>query len=99
MPVSSALPSSTPGTIVLLVGTGTFGNEWLQTGKPNWRVVPATLLASWGIEILDKVSHGGAMSLAFIVAIAGATTTFGGKSIVQELSSVMNATKTVAGKK
>jgi hypothetical protein len=98
--VTSALPSSAPGTIVLLTGTGTFANEWLQTGKPNWRVIPATLLAAWGIELLDHISNGAAMALSIMVAIAGVTTTFGGKSIIQELNSVVNAGSVVAtGKK
>lgn len=91
--------SAAPG-IVLAVGAGTFANEWLQTGTPNWRVVPATLLASWGFSALDKLSEKVSVSLAIMVAIAGVTTTFGGKSIIQELSSVVNATSTVAtGKK
>jgi hypothetical protein len=77
-------------TIVLIAGTGTFANEWLQTGKPNWRVVPATLLASWGFTALDKVSEKASVSLAFMVLIVAVTTKFGGKSIVQELNSVMN---------
>jgi hypothetical protein len=74
----------------LIAGTGTFANEWLQTGKPNWRVVPATLLASWGFTALDKVSEKASVSLAFMVLIVAVTTKFGGKSIVQELNSVMN---------
>jgi hypothetical protein len=87
-------------TIVLVAGTGTFANEWLQTGKPNWRVIPATLLAAWGFTALDKVSERTALALAFMVAIVAVTTTFGGKSIAQELQSALNATSVVAtGKK
>jgi hypothetical protein len=98
--VTSGLPSSAPGTIVLLTGTGTFVNEWLQTGKPNWRVIPATLLGAWGIEIVDQFSSGGAMALALMIAIAGVTTTFNGKSVIQELNSVVNASSVAAtGKK
>jgi hypothetical protein len=87
--------SAAPG-IVLATGAGTFANEWLQTGKPNWRVVPATLLASWGFSALDKLSEKASISLAIMVAIVGVTTTFGGKSIIQELGNVVNAGSTVA---
>lgn len=102
MDATSVVPDGdtpAPG-IILLVGAGTFANEWLQTGKANWRVVPATLLASWGIALFEKLSPKGAVALAMIVAIAGVTTTFGGKSIVQELNSTLNAGSVVAtGKK
>lgn len=91
--------SAAPG-IVLVAGTGTFANEWLQTNKPNWRVVPATLLASWGFSALDKVSEKASISLAIMVAIAAVTTTFGGKSIVQELNSALNGGSVITtGKK
>jgi hypothetical protein len=82
-------------TIVLLAGAGTFGNEWLQTGKPNWRVVPATLLASWGFSLLDQVSEKASVSLAIIVAIAAVTTKFGGVSIVTELNRTLNGTSKI----
>jgi hypothetical protein len=81
-------------TIVLVAGTGTFANEWLQTGKANWKVPPATLLAAWGFTALDKVSEKASVSLAFIVLIAAVTTKFGGKSIVQELNNVLNTAPT-----
>jgi hypothetical protein len=77
-------------TIVLVAGTGTFANEWLQTGKPNWRVVPATLLGSWAFSGLDKISEKVALPLSIMVAIVAVTTTFNGKSIVQELNSALN---------
>lgn len=89
--------SAAPG-IILTVGAGTFANEWLQTGKPNWRVVPATLLASWGFSVLDKLSEKASISLAIMAAIVGVTATYGGKSIVQELNSVLGATSTTMGK-
>jgi hypothetical protein len=91
--------SAAPG-IILVAGTGTFANEWLQTGKPNWRVVPATLLASWGFSALDKLSEKASVSLALMAAIVAVTTTFGGKSIVQELNSALNGgTTAITGKK
>jgi hypothetical protein len=91
--------SAAPG-IILVAGTGTFANEWLQTGKPNWRVVPATLLASWGFAGLDKLSEKASVSLALMAAIVAVTTTFGGKSIVQEVNGVLNGgSVAVTGKK
>lgn len=91
--------SAAPG-IILVAGTGTFANEWLQTGKPNWRVIPATLLASWGFTALDKLSPKASVALALMAGIVAVTTTFGGKSIVQELNSVLNGgTAVVTGRK
>lgn len=87
-------------TIVLVAGTGTFANEWLQTGQANWRVVPATLLATWGFTGLDKLSEKASVSLALMVAIVAVTTSFNGKSIVQELNSALNGGSTaVTGKR
>ncbi len=80
--------SAAPG-IILVAGTGTFANEWLQTGKPNWRVVPATLLASWGFAGLDKLSEKASVSLAIMAAIVAVTTKFNGKSVVQEINSAL----------
>jgi hypothetical protein len=86
-------------TIVLIAGACTFGNEWLQTNQPNWRVVPATLLASWGFAGLDKLSEKASLALAAMVAIVAVTTTFNGKSVVQELNSALNGgTSAVTGK-
>lgn len=80
--------SAAPG-IILVAGTGTFANEWLQTGKPNWRVVPATLLASWGFAGLDKLSEKASVSLALMAAIVAVTTKFNGKSVIEEINSAL----------
>jgi hypothetical protein len=83
--------SSAPG-IAVIAGTATFGNEWLQTNKPNWKVIPATLLAAWGFTALDKLSPKASVGLASMVLIVALTTKFGGKSAFQELNSALNTT-------
>lgn len=84
--------SAAPG-IVLLAGTLTFGNEWYQTGQPNWRVVPATLLGAWGFTALDKLSPTASVGLASIVLIGALTTKFGGKAPLDELNTVLKSSK------
>jgi hypothetical protein len=73
--------------LVLTAGTLTFGNEWLQTGKLNWRVPVATLLGAGVMAAIGVVSTGAANGLAVMVLIAAANTEFNGKSAVQEISS------------
>jgi hypothetical protein len=55
--------------IVLTAGAITFVNEWLQGGKPNWRVAAATLGAALIFSGLEKVDTEAAVGLAVIVMI------------------------------
>lgn len=77
-----------PG-LVLAAGTVTFGNEWIQTGKANWRVPVATLIAAWVFTGIDRISSGastGLGALAFITALSVSPS--GAKSPLTELQSI-----------
>lgn len=75
--------------MIVLAGAVTFGNEWLQTDKPNWKVVPATLLAAWGFTALDKLSPRASVALATMGLIVAFSTKFGGKSAFEELQTTL----------
>lgn len=71
---------------MLTAGAITFGNEWLQTGKPNWRIPAATLVASAmlaGIEKLSPLAAVGIASITMITVLVGGVS--GAKSPAQEL--------------
>jgi hypothetical protein len=73
--------------LILAVGTITFGNEWIQTSKPNWKVPIATLTAAAifaGIEKLSEPLAVGVATIAMITVILGGVTP-GVKSPAQEI--------------
>jgi len=77
--------------IVLTAGVITFGNEWVQLGKPNWRIAMATLGTAVVFAGLEKLDEQAAVGLAAIVMI---TVLFGGvtpgvKSPAQEVLSLL----------
>jgi hypothetical protein len=76
--------------IVLLAGTLTFSNEWLQTHQVNWRVPVATVLAAAAVAGIGKISPGGATSLGLMALIVAAATPLNGKSPIQQISSTVN---------
>jgi hypothetical protein len=72
--------------MVLGAGLMTFGNEWLQTGKPNWRVPIATLLGAGAIGLIGTLSPSAGNTLGFMVLLAASVTKIGGVSPLQELA-------------
>jgi hypothetical protein len=81
--------------IILTAGVITFGNEWAQTGKPNWRVAIASLGTAWLFSGLEKLDEQAAVGLAAIVMI---TVLFGGvtpgvKSPAAEVLSLIGPTR------
>jgi hypothetical protein len=70
--------------VMLFVGTVSFGNEWLQTGKPNFRIPVATLLSALVLDGIEKVSVPAAVGLAYIAMITVLLTPLNGKSPLQE---------------
>jgi hypothetical protein len=91
--------SSTATGIVLIAGTATFANEWYQTGKVNFKVGVATLLAAAAFDAFAKVSSKGANALAVMVLIAAITTRFDGKSVADTLAEMFAKTsKKTSGK-
>jgi hypothetical protein len=76
--------------LVILAGTLTFGNEWLQTREVNWRIPVATVLAGAAAAAVGQVSPSGAASLGVMALIVAAVTPLNGRSPVQEFSAVIN---------
>jgi hypothetical protein len=85
---------STPTNIVLGAGALTFGNEWIQTGSPNWRMPIGTLGAMLVTAGVTKVSPPAGTAFAVIVLIAAVTVRFNGKSVAEEALSVLPSPKT-----
>jgi hypothetical protein len=79
--------------LVLAAGTLTFGNEWWQTKKVNWRVPVATVLAAAATSGLGKVSPNGGTGIGVMALIVAATTPLNGKSPVQQINSVVNSSR------
>jgi hypothetical protein len=76
--------------LVLLAGTLTFANEWLQTREVNWRVPVAAALAAVAVSGFSHVSPGGATSLGVMALIVAAATPLNGKSPIQEIGGFVN---------
>lgn len=60
--------------LILTAGAIVFVNEWLQGGKPNWRVAAATLgsaLIFSGLEKLDTEAAVGLAVIAMITVLIG----------------------------
>lgn len=74
--------------IILVAGTMTFANEWYVTGKPNWKVPIATLLAAAVFDGLAHIDDKAAVGLSVIVLLGAFTTKFGGKSVSDTIAGV-----------
>lgn len=79
--------------LMLVAGTISFGNEWLQTGKVNFRIPVATLAAGAFLAGLEKIYPKAAVGLTVIVLITVIMTPLNGKSPMQELVSVVGKGK------
>jgi hypothetical protein len=93
------MESGTGMKLVLLAGTLTFANEWIQPDSSgahsiNWRVPVATVLAAAAVAGVGAISPGGGVGLGLMALIVAATTPLNGKSPVQQLASVVNAPAT-----
>lgn len=80
--------SAGPG-LALVAGTMVFGNEWLQTGKINYRVPVAAVGAALALDLIGSFSPKAATGLGVMILIGAASTKFGGKSAIQEITSVL----------
>ena len=81
--------------IILTAGAITFGNEWVQTGKPNFRVAVATLgsaLVFAGLEKLDERAAVGLAAIVMVTVLIGGVTP-GVKSPAQEVLSLIGSKK------
>ena len=85
--------------IILTAGTITFGNEWYQTGKVNWKIPVATVLIAAVFDGLAHIDQNAAVGLSIIVLIGAVTTEFNGKSVADTVGGFFaNATDTKAKK-
>lgn len=76
--------------LVLLAGTLTLANEWLQTKDINWRVPVATVLAAAAVAAIGKVSPNGGTGLGVMALIVAAATPLNGKSPIQQIGTTVN---------
>ena len=86
--------AETATIIVLTAGTMTFANEWYQTGKVNWRVPVATVLAAGVFDGLAHLDSKAATALSVMVLIAASVTEFGGKSAISTLAGLFSQATT-----
>lgn len=77
--------------IILVAGTITFGNEWYQTKKVNWRVPVATLLIGAVFDGLAHIDANAATGLATMALLAALVTEFNGKSAADTIASLFPA--------
>lgn len=90
---------STGSNLVLVGGALTFGNEWIQTGTPNWRMPIGTLGIALLTSGISRVSPGAGTAFGVIVLVAALTVRFNGKSVAEEALTVLpNPANTVKGK-
>jgi hypothetical protein len=75
--------------LMLIAGTISFGNEWLQSGNPNWRIPVATFGAGAFLAGIEKIYPKAATGLATIVLITVILTPLNGKSPMQTLIQVL----------
>jgi len=85
-----AVAADTGMKLVLLAGTLSLGNEWLQTRQVNWRIPVATVLAAAAVSGFSHISPGGATSLGVMALIVAAATPLNGKSPIQEFNGFIN---------
>lgn len=72
-----------------MAGTISFGNEWIQTSKPNFRIPVATLVSALFLDGVERLYPKAATGLAVIVMITVLLTPFQGKSPMGEALSVL----------
>lgn len=75
--------------IMLLAGGISFGNEWLQTRTPNFRIPIATLVSAVFLNGVEKLYPKAATGLGVIVLITVLITPLHGKSPLQTAIDVL----------
>lgn len=84
---------ATAGGIILLAGTLTTGNIWLQQHKIAWRVPVATLAGVGIFNLMSKLSDRFANGLAGIVLIGAMfSAPQGGTTVASEFAKIFQAT-------
>jgi hypothetical protein len=75
--------------LMLFAGSVSFGNEWLQTGTPNFRIPVATLASTLFLNGVEKLYPKAAVGLATIIVITVMVTPLHGKSPLQTAVDVL----------
>lgn len=79
--------------LVFAAGGMSFGNEWLQTGKLNFRVPIATFVVAIVDGVISDISPKGGIALGVMVFIGALTVPLNGKSPIDEFNSQFAETK------
>lgn len=79
--------------IMLVAGGISFGNEWLQTKTPNWRIPVATAASAAFLAGIEKLYPKAAIGLGTIALITVLITPLHGKSPMQTVIDVLPVTK------
>lgn len=82
--------ASTATGIILIAGTITFGNDWYQTGKVNFKISVATLFAAAIFDGLAQLDDKAAIGLSVVVLLGAFTAKFGGKSVAETLAGIFS---------
>lgn len=79
--------------IVLTATALSFGNEWLQTGTPNFRIGAAGLAVALIFDGIEKINEQAAVGLAAIMLITVLVTPFNGKPVAVTVADFINGPK------
>lgn len=82
--------ASTATGIILIAGTITFATEWYNTGKVNFKVPIATLLAAAVFDGLAKLDDKAAIGLSIMVLLGAVTVKWGGRSVVETIAATFS---------
>ena len=75
--------------IILTAGTISFGNEWLQTKTPNFRIPVATLASAVFLNGVEKLYPKAAVGIGVMALITVLVTPLHGKSPMQTIVDVL----------
>lgn len=81
--------------IVLAATSISFGNQWIQTGTPNFKLGIAGLGVALLFDGVEHISPGAAVGLSTIMLITVLLTPFNGKAPAETVIEILNGTTTV----
>lgn len=75
--------------IILAAGSISFGNEWLQSNTPNFRIPVATLVSAVFLNGVEKLYPKAAVGISVMALITVLVTPLHGKSPMQTIVDVL----------
>lgn len=75
--------------IILAAGAISFGNEWLQSNTPNFRIPVATLVSAVFLNGVEKLYPKAAVGISVMALITVLVTPLHGKSPMQTIVDVL----------